>query len=112
VLKRGGKVISVAGPPDPAFANSARLSRVLRPAVRLLSYPTRRTARRHGVSYSFLWMHASGDQLAELTTLIDSGAIHPVIDRVFPFTSTKEALAYVDQRRGTGKVVITMKPPS
>jgi NADPH:quinone reductase-like Zn-dependent oxidoreductase len=57
-------------------------------------------------------MHASGDQLAELTTLVDSGTIHPVIDRVFPFTSTKEALAYVDQRRATGKVVITMKPPS
>jgi len=112
VLKRGGKVISVAGPPDPAFAKSAGLNPVLRPAIRLLSYPTRSTARHHGVSYSFLWMHASGDQLAELTTLIDSGAIHPVIDRVFPFTSTKEALAYVDQGRGTGKVVITMKPPS
>jgi NADPH:quinone reductase-like Zn-dependent oxidoreductase len=48
VLKRGGKLISVAGPPDPAFAKQAGLNPILRQAIRLLSYPTRRTAKRHG----------------------------------------------------------------
>jgi alcohol dehydrogenase len=108
VLKRGGKLISVAGPPDPAFAKSAGLNPILRQAIRLLSYPTRRTAQRRGVSYSFLWMKANGDQLAEIALLVDSGIIRPVIDRVFPFESTKEALAYVDQGRAKGKVVVTM----
>ncbi len=109
VLKRGGKLISVAGPPDPAFAKSAGLNPILRQATRVLSYPTRRTARRHGASYSFLWMEANGDQLAEIASLVDSGIIHPVIDRVFPFESTKEALAYVDQGRAKGKVIVTMR---
>jgi alcohol dehydrogenase len=108
VLKRGGKLISVAGPPGPAFAKSAGLNPILRQAIRLLSYPTRRTAQRRGVSYSFLWMKANGDQLAEIALLVDSGIIRPVIDRVFPFESTKEALAYVDQGRAKGKVVVTM----
>ena len=53
-------------------------------------------------------MQASGDQLAEIASLVDSGIIRPVIDRVFPFESTKEALAYLDQGRAKGKVVVTM----
>ncbi len=39
-------------------------------------------------------MKASGQQLAEIASLIDSGVIHPVVDRVFPFESTKEAYLY------------------
>jgi NADPH:quinone reductase-like Zn-dependent oxidoreductase len=108
VLEPGGKLMSVAGPPDPAFAKSAGLNPILRLAIRLLSYPTRRIAKRHGVSYSFLWMTANGGQLTEIASLVDSGIIRPVIDRVFPFESTKEALAYVDQGRAKGKVIITM----
>jgi len=109
VLKRGGKLISVAGPPDAEFAKTAGLNPILRRVIALLCYPTRRTAKRHGVSYSFLWMKANGHQLAEIASLADSGIIHPVIDRVFPFQSTKEALAYVDQGRAKGKVIITMR---
>jgi NADPH:quinone reductase-like Zn-dependent oxidoreductase len=109
VLKRGGKLISVSGPPDPEFAKSAGLNPILRQATRALSYPTRRIAKRHGVSYSFLWMKANGDQLAKIASLADSGIIHPVIDRVFPFESTKEALAYADQGRAKGKVIVTMR---
>jgi alcohol dehydrogenase len=109
VLKRGGKLISVAGPPDPAFAKQAGLNPILRQAIRLLSYPTRRIAKRHGVRYSFLWMQANGNQLTEIASLADSGIIRPVIDRVFPFESTKEALAYADQGRAKGKVIITMR---
>ena len=40
-------------------------------------------------------MKANGGQLRELTPLIDAGAIRPVVDRVFPFEETREALAYV-----------------
>ena len=47
-------------------------------------------------SYSFLFMKADGTQLHAITSLIDSGIIRPVVDRVFPFESTKEALAYVE----------------
>jgi alcohol dehydrogenase len=109
VLKPGGKFISVSGPLDPDFAKAARLNPILRQAIGLLSYPTRRTAKRHGVNYSFLWMTANGDQLAEIAKLVDSGSIRPVIDRIFPFASTKDALAYVDQGRAKGKVVVTMR---
>src|SRR6266478_2863659 len=45
--------------------------------------------------YSFLFMRAHGGQLTEITSLIDDGIIRPVVDRVFPFASIKEAMAYV-----------------
>ena len=54
-------------------------------------------------------MKASGSQLREITRLVDAGAIRPVIDRVFPFASTNEALAYVEAGRAKGKVVVTLR---
>ena len=67
-----------------------------RQVMRLLSHQIRKKAKRHRVTYSFLFMKASGDQLREISALIDSGAIRPVVDRIFPFESTNEAMAYVE----------------
>lgn len=107
VLRPGGKLISIAGPPDPAFARELGANPIIRLAMTALSFQTRRRARRHRVTYSFLFMKASGDQLRELTPLIDAGEIRPVIDRVFPFKETREALAYVEAGRAkAGKVVV------
>ncbi|WP_285032704.1 NADP-dependent oxidoreductase [Mycolicibacterium sp. lyk4-40-TYG-92] len=108
VVKPGGSVISVAGPPDPAFAREFGANWLLVQAMRALSFSVRRKARKRSVNYSFLFMTANGDQLRELATLVDGGAIRPVIDRVFPFDATLDALAYVENGRATGKVVITV----
>lgn len=109
VLKPGGTAIGVAGPPDPAFARELGVNPVLRLAVTALSFKTRRQAERLGVTYSFLFMRAGGDQLRELTPLIDSGRIRPVVDRVFPFDETLQAMEYVEKGRAkAGKVVVSM----
>ena len=109
VLKPGGKLIGITGPPDPDFARDIGLSCVLRLVIRLLSYRIRKKAKRHHVSYLFLFMRASGDQLREIASLIDSGIIRPVVDRVFPFESTKDAMAYVETGRAKGKVVVKVR---
>jgi NADPH:quinone reductase-like Zn-dependent oxidoreductase len=109
VLKPGGKLISISGPPDPAFAREIGRPWILRPVMGVLSRGARKAAKRHKVSYSFLFMRANGDQLREITSLIDSGIIKPVIDRVFPFESTSEAMAYVEKGRAKGKVVVKVK---
>ena len=108
VLKPGGKLISISGPPDPEFAKEIGAPWFMRQVMRLLSYRIRKSAKRRGVSYSFLFMKASGDQLRALGSLVDAGVLSPVIDRVFPFASTNEAMAYVDKGRAKGKVVVTM----
>ncbi len=109
VLKRGGKLVSISGPADPAFGQQIQAPGLVRLVIRLLSAGVRRRARSRGLDYRFLFMKASGSQLREITRLIESGAIRPVIDKVFPFESTNEALAYVETGRAKGKVVISVK---
>lgn len=112
VLKPGGQLISISGPPTPEFARAQGLSWGLQQVMRLLSYGIRRKAARKGVSYSFVFMRSNGEQLSEISRLIESGVIKPVIDRVFAFDSTAEALSYVEAGRAKGKVVIRVASDS
>jgi alcohol dehydrogenase len=109
VLRPGGQLISISGPPDAAFARSLGASWVLRMIMGVLSYGIRAKAKRRQAHYSFLFMRANGGQLSEIMSLIDDGIIRPVVDRVFPFASTKEAMAYVESGRAKGKVVVSLK---
>ncbi|CZT37005.1 NADP-dependent oxidoreductase [Rhizobium sp. 9140] len=109
VLKPGGHLISISGPPDPAFADALGVNPLLKLVIRLLSRSARSKAKSLGLRYSFLFMRADGRQLEEIAGLIDSGAIRPVVDRIFPFNQTPEALAYVETGRSKGKVVIKVE---
>jgi len=109
VLKPGGKLISISGPPDGDFANEIGATWIAGLLMRLLSYRIRQKAKQQHVRYSFLFMRASGEQLREIGKLIDSGIIRPVVDRVFPFEATNEALAYVEKGRAKGKVVVKVR---
>ncbi|MBJ8341237.1 NADP-dependent oxidoreductase [Antrihabitans sp. YC3-6] len=107
VLKPGGLAIGVAGPPDSAFAKQLGLPFFMGLPLDFLSRKIRGAAKNQGVHYEFFFMHASGAQLRELASLYDAGALRPVLDRTFPFDQTLEALAYVEQGKAKGKVVIT-----
>lgn len=109
VLKTGGKVISISGPPTPTFASEAGLPWYLKLAMKLLSSKIRRKAKKQQVEYSFLFMKANGSQLAEITKLIAADVIKPVVDKVFTFEQANEALAYVEGGRAKGKVIINVK---
>jgi NADPH:quinone reductase-like Zn-dependent oxidoreductase len=109
VLQPGGSLISISGPPDPQFAQDIQAPWLVKQVMRALSFGVRRQAQRLKVGYAFLFMKASGSQLRQITPLIESGAIRPVIDKVFPFEATNEALAYVESGRAKGKVVIKVR---
>jgi NADPH:quinone reductase-like Zn-dependent oxidoreductase len=109
VLKPGGKLISISGPPDPAFAKQQGLNWAVRQVVGLASSNIRKKAKARKVGYSFLFMRANGEQLGQITALIEAGIIRPVVDRIFPFEATNEALAYIETGRAKGKVVVRLK---
>jgi len=109
VLKPGGKLIGIAGPPDPDFARQFGMNGFVSLVMRLLSYSIRKAASSKGVSYSFHFMTANGEQLSEITRLIEGGGIRPVVDRIFSFSETKKALDYVETGRAKGKVVIKVR---
>ena len=110
VLKAGGKLISISGPPDPDFARQIGAGWLVGQLLRLASYKIRSKAKTRGVDYSFLFMQADGGQLAEIATLVDAGAIRPVIDQVFAFDDTPAAMARAASGRARGKVVICVAP--
>lgn len=109
VIKPGGKIVSISGPPTPVFAEEHRLPWYVKLATRFLSSKIRKRAKKQNVNYSFLFMTANGKQLSEITHLIQNGKIKPVIDKVFAFEKTNDALQYIESGRAKGKVVIKMK---
>lgn len=83
VLKQGGVLVSTVGITPQAKQD--------RPDVR----------------FEPMVMHPDGEQLTDITRLIESGIVKPVIDRRFPLDQTKEALLYSRSGHAQGKIVIT-----
>jgi NADPH:quinone reductase-like Zn-dependent oxidoreductase len=109
ILKPKGTVVSLIGPPDAAFARTRGMNFLMVFVFGLLSRKIIRHSGKRGVAYSFLFVHPDGSQLAEIGELLEAGRIRPVIDRIFPFERAKEALAYLEQGRAKGKVVVQMR---
>ncbi|KAF2080057.1 NADP-dependent oxidoreductase [Flavobacterium sharifuzzamanii] len=109
ILKPGGKIISISGPPTPEFAKEMVLPWYVKMITMLLSFGIRNKAQKKHVNFSFLFMRAEGSQLQEITKLIEAEIIEPIVDKVFAFEQTNEALEYVEGGRAKGKVVIQIK---
>jgi len=106
ILKPKSSVVSLIGPPDAAFARARGMNFLMKFIFGLISCKIIRQAKKRGSEYSFLFLHPDGHQLAEIGKLLDAGHIVPVIDKVFPFEQTKEALLYLEEGRAKGKVVV------
>lgn len=109
ILKSGGKVVSISGPPDTDFAKEIGLSWFMKTAIFFLSRKAKKQAKKLNVDYSFLFMQANGKQLSEIGKLIEAGVIRPIIDKVFSFEQTNEAMSYVASGRARGKVIVKLK---
>jgi NADPH:quinone reductase-like Zn-dependent oxidoreductase len=109
IMKPGTKIVSIAGVPEPQTAiKDLGGRRALAVVFWIISYGIRSRARRAGVSYRYLFMHASGSELAELAGLIEQGKLKVTVDKTYPFANISEALAYVESGHAKGKVVVTM----
>ncbi|ROS68737.1 NADPH:quinone reductase-like Zn-dependent oxidoreductase [Curtobacterium sp. PhB172] len=108
VLRPGGKVVSINGTPDPAFAKEAGLGPVIRLVIAGISRKVRAQAKRLGVTYEFLFMRADGGQLQQIADLVQAGAIRPVVGATFAFDQTPEALVSIGTSRVRGKTVVTV----
>ena len=107
-VKPGGVVVSIGGTPSAAFARRWGLNPLIVLAIRVMSRKATAAARRHNARYEYLFMRADGEQLREITRLVEGGVIRPLVDKVFPLQQVREALAYSESGRATGKVVITV----
>lgn len=109
ILKPHGKIVSLVGPLDVAFARARGVNIVLKLVFALMSRRIKRLAKRRDIDYAFLFARPDGDQLAQIARLLEAQRIRPVIDTVFPFEQAKQALDHLALGRSRGKVVVQMR---
>ncbi|MBX9445793.1 NADP-dependent oxidoreductase [Dickeya chrysanthemi] len=108
ILKPHGRVVSLIGPLDAAFAHARDMNFLMKFIFKLMSWKIIRLAKKRDIQYSFLFVHTDGMQLEEISEFLEAGKIHPVIDKVFSFEDAKQALAYLETGRAKGKVVVKL----
>jgi NADPH:quinone reductase-like Zn-dependent oxidoreductase len=108
IVRPGSTIVSLVGPPDGAFARSRGMNVVMQFVFGLLSRKIIGLAKKRQAHYGFLFVRPDGQQLANIGKLLERETIRPVIDTVFPFDDVKLALAYLEQGRAWGKVVVQM----
>ena len=109
ILKPGGRIVSLVGPLDAAFARARGLNFLLAFVFGLMSRKIRRLAGSRGATYSFLFVRPDGSQLSAIGELLATQHLRPVIDKVFPFEQAQEALDYLARGRAKGKVVVQLR---
>ncbi|MFN0296559.1 NADP-dependent oxidoreductase [Acinetobacter albensis] len=106
VLKRGGRIVSISGPPDRNLAEAINANWLLKCIIPLLSWSMRKKAKKSGMTYFFLFMQPNGQQLSEISKLVESGKINPIVDKTYELSEIKDAFQYVNTGRAKGKVVL------
>lgn len=109
VLKKGGHMISLVGPPDKKFAQNLGLNFIFQMICSFLGRKATSLAKKTKTHYTFHFVKPSGKQLEDVKSLVEVGKIVPVIDRAFSMNQTKEALSYVARGRSKGKVILKIK---
>ncbi|MGE7425185.1 NADP-dependent oxidoreductase [Staphylococcus capitis] len=109
ILKPRGIIASISGLPTERNARKLDKSIFKRGILKAAAYKYQRLAKKYDVQYEFLFMHPSGQQLREITELIEAGKIKPIIDKVYDFKETQKALEYSESGRAKGKIIVKME---
>jgi NADPH:quinone reductase-like Zn-dependent oxidoreductase len=87
VLKKGGIIVSITGPPDPTELE------------------------KHGIRGTGLSAHPDAKVLQELAKLIDAGKITPIVSAVIPMVDVAKAHQQIASRHTRGKIVLKVAEP-
>lgn len=102
IIKEGGKVSSIVGPPDAETAKQMGMEDYQLPEK--LS----KKIRDKSATYKFTWMHPNAEQLNEIKEMVEARTIRPVIDLVYPFEDAVKAFEYLATGRAQGKVIVSL----
>ena len=82
VMKKGGFIVSITGPPDQAQLDQ------------------------HGLRGQFIMAHPEAKVLEELTKLIEAKKLTPIVSQVFPLTEAAKAQQQIQTGHTRGKIVL------
>lgn len=109
ILKKKGKLISIVGPPNPAFVLDNALGAKMLAGSIALGFKNILKSQITNKQYKFFLMHPDGKTLEKITELIEAENIKPVIDKVFAFKDVSSAIAHTEKGHNRGKVVVSME---
>jgi NADPH:quinone reductase-like Zn-dependent oxidoreductase len=108
VLRRGGRLaLLIGGIP----AMSRRFGTTLGPVAAIGDLAGFMTwaLLRHGIRSWPVVRSANGKLLAEISRLVDSGVIRPLVDRVVPLSNVDEGHRYSETGRARGKIIVAVQ---
>ena len=109
ILKRGGKLVSLRGGPNKAFAQRIGASPIMRLVFGFVNRKYDAMAARNGQTYDFIFVHSDGRQLAEASEILAGLEIHPSVDGVYVLEDVNAALQKVAGGGSRGKTVIQIQ---
>ena len=108
ILKKGGKLVSLRGMPNGAFAKRMNLPKWKQVVLGFSGRKFDQLASQYGVSYDFIFVESNGKQLQEVADIFETLQIKPSIDTVYTFEEVNHALDKVANGRSKGKTIITI----
>ncbi|MFN5417864.1 MAG: NADP-dependent oxidoreductase [Flavobacteriia bacterium] len=109
VVKRGGKIVSIAGHHDDETLSKLEISTIIRILFRLKGAFLMFRMKKKNVLYKHVWSYPNRDSLNIIRELVENAKIKPVVDKEYQFADAINALTYLQTKRATGKVVIKIK---
>lgn len=72
----------------------------------IVSRPDQAQLDKYGIRGTSVWSHPDGNELAEITKLIEAGAIKPIVSQTFPLSDAVKASQQAETHHTRGKLVI------
>ena len=108
VIRPDGWLVSISGSPDYRTAKDMRLGIARSLLLGIVGLGVNSKARGARVNYRFIFMKPLGEELAQIATLVATGVIRPVVDRIVPLAECQSAIEYSASGRARGKIVISV----
>jgi len=102
IIKKGGVVTSIVGPPDE---ESAKIMGI--PDYKLPEQLSNLIEEK-SIAYKHTWMQPNAAQLKEIKTMVEEGNIKPTVDLIYGFEDGIDAYEYLATGRAEGKVIISL----
>jgi NADPH:quinone reductase-like Zn-dependent oxidoreductase len=102
IIKEGGKVTTIVGPPDEETAKKMGM-----PGYKLPEQLSKLIIDKSAV-YKLTWMQPNGEQLNAITKMVEDGDLKPIVDLIYPFEDVIGAFEYLATGRAQGKVIVRL----
>ncbi len=102
IIKAGGKVTTIVGPPDEETAKQMGMTDYKLPEK------SSKLIEEKSAVYKLTWMQPNAKQLNDIKRMVEDGAIKPIVDQLYSFEEGIKAYEYLETGRAKGKVIITL----